>query len=511
MARQLQKLDLVNPGRLGLNRESRNRLLDPGYATMAKNLRLNNSGLMAARRGISTQTTTNITANPNVETLFEYYKADGTAEMIVAWDGGIGNSIADPEGNDVSGILTDTNGTWRMQNFNDKCLAFQDGQKLAVYTGTTFATVVESGGTAPSSGIATCAYGRVWQVDDTDDANLKYCGLLNETDWNGTGAGSMDLSNIWTDGQDGIKAIAGFNGSLVIFGLRHIVFVTDGTGSELGLNPANAYVSDVIHGTGCVDQETIQAIGETDLVFLSPNGLQSLSRLISERSNPTTSVSKNIRTEITEAYRGATAGTIRSTYNEDEGIYVVSFPGNKSYSFDERFIFKDVEGDPIAPAFEWTLAPTALCSRRNGDLLTGGAGEVFRYEGANDDGSDIAIDFESGWLDFGEEIGNLIKILKKIGAVIFTSADDDITLKWAANFSTANKTKNKTFTSTASGDEWGVGLWGIAEWGVPGGQKIFKIPARGTGQYFKVGLKASTSASFSVQQLELIAKIGRTA
>jgi hypothetical protein len=511
MARQLQKLDLVAPGRLGLNREERSRLLNPGFATVAKNFRLNSSGLMSARKGISTKTTTDIATNPAVETLFEYYKEDGTVEVISAWDGGIGSGVADPEGNDISGALTDTNGTWRMQNFNDKCLAFQAGHKLAIYTGTTFATVSESGGTAPSSGIATVAYGRVWQVDDTDEANLKYCGLLDEADWNGTGAGAIDFSNIWTEGQDSITAVAGFNGALVVFGMNHIVFLTDGTGNELGLNPNNMYVSDVIHGTGCVDQRTIQAIGETDLVFLSRNGVQTLSRLLNERSNPTTAVSKNIRTEITEAYRASTAGTLRSVYSPDEGLYILTFPGDKSYAFDTRFLYQDESGDTVAPIFQWTLLPTAWAYQRDGTLLAGGAGEIFEYTGTTDDGSSIQLDYESGWLDFGEEVGNQLKILKKLGAIIFTSSNDDITMKWATDFETVFGSIVKTFTATTTGAEWGTALWGTSEWGPGGGQKLFKVPARGTGQYFKVGFSALTAATMSVQQIELIAKIGRTA
>lgn len=512
MAQQLAKLDLVAPGRLGVNREGRNRLLNPGYATVATNFRLNASGLLASRAGQSDQTATAITATPNVETLFEYIKSDATTEVLVGWDGGIGNSISAPEVNDVSGALTDANGTWWMQNFNDKCLAFQSGQKLAVYTGSTFATVVESGGTAPSSGIAGCVFGRVYQVDNADGGNLKYSGLLDETDWNGAGAGAIDFNNIWTDGQDRITAIVGFNGALVVFGMRHIVFIVDGSGSELGLNPSTAYVADVISGTGCVDQQTVQPIGETDIVFLSTHGVQSLQRLIQEKSNPTKTLSKHVRTELLEAYRGATAGTIRSTYNPDEGLYLLTFPATRTYAFDMRWLYQDEQGDLVAPVFEWDITPTALLTRENGTLLFGGAGEVFSYAGTTDNGSDIALDFETGWLDFGEEIGNRLKVLKRLGAIMFSSLNDNIVMKWYRDFKTTSGSYTKGFTSVSTGAEWGVAEWGLDEWGGGGSaQKIFRVPARATGEYFKVGFTASVDVALSVQQLELVAKIGRLA
>jgi hypothetical protein len=104
-----------------------------------------------------------------------------------------------------------------------------------------------------------------------------------------------------------------------------------------------------------------------------------------------------------------------------------------------------------------------------------------------------------------------LKILKKLGAIIFTSSNDDITIKWATDFETVFGSIVKTFTATTTGAEWGTALWGTSEWGPGGGQKLFKVPARGTGQYFKVGFSALTAATMSVQQIELIAKIGRTA
>lgn len=512
MAKQLVTLDVVAPGRLGLNRESRGRLLNPGFVTQATNFRLDRQGLLASRKGQSDQTGTAIGSSPNVESLFEYKDASGTTEVIVAWDGGIGNSIDDPAGNDVSGSLTDTNGTWWFQNFNDKCLAFQSGQKLAVYSGSTFATVTESAGTAPSSGIAGCVLGRVWQVDNSDGANLKYSGLLNETDWGGAGAGSIDFSNIWTNGQDRITAVTGFNGSLVVFGVNHIVFIVDGSNSQLGLDPANAYVVDVIGGTGCVDQQTVQLVGDSDILFLSQNGVQSLQRVVQEKSNPLTTLSKNVRTELTEAYRAATAGTIRSCYNPDEGLYLLSFPASKTYAFDIRWMYQDEQGEMVAPVFEWDLTPTALLSRENGTILMGGAGEVFSYAGSTDNGADISLTYESPWLDFGEEVGNRLKILKRIGAIIFASINANIVFKWGVDFKTTFDQYTKAFTTSASGSEWGVAEWGLDEFGGAGAaQKIFKVPARATGQYFRLQFSVDVDTSFSLQQLELQAKIGRLA
>ena len=142
MTRQLQPIDLVAPGFRGLNLSQAGSLLDPSFATRAQNAVVDSAGRLAAREGYSDLTTTDITGTPTVKSLWEYRDGAGTSEYIVAWDGGIGNSITDPEGNDISGSVTDTEGRWWFQNFNGSCIGFQDGQKPIVYTGTgNFATV----------------------------------------------------------------------------------------------------------------------------------------------------------------------------------------------------------------------------------------------------------------------------------------------------------------------------------------------------------------------------------
>jgi len=511
MTQQLTTVDIVAPGYYGLNREARGRLLPPEYATKLTNFYINKEGLLSSRLGQLDQTTTAITSVPVVESLHEYVDSSGNVEMIVAWDGGIGNDIDDPEGNDISGSLTDTSGTWLFKNFNGKCLAFQAGQKLAIYTSSTFATVSESSGTASTSGVAGVAFGRVWQVDGSDGSNVLYSGLLDEADWGGAGSGSIDLSNVWLDGEDNVTAIVGFNGALVIFGRKHIVFIVDGSGSELGLNPVNAYVADVISGTGCVDQKTIQSVGETEMLFLSTHGVQSIQRVIQEKSNPTDTVSQAVTTDLVAAYRAASDGTIRSTYSDEEGLYILTFVGNKTYAFDVRRPYGTQMNPKLFPIFEWDLVPGSWSARQNGNLLMGGAGNVYKYSGFTDDGTKIAVDYESPWLELGEDFANRLKILKKIGAIIFTSMNGNVVYKWSTDFNTGFNTYTKAFEVPTGTPEYGVAKWNEDEWSGALNLAITRVPARDKGQYFKVGLSSTTDKSFAIQQIELLAKVGRLA
>ncbi len=278
------------------------------------------SGNLAARNGYTDKTTTKVTSTPAIETLHEYIQQDGTLILVSAWNGDMGVGLTDPEGNSVEGAFNAADGHFLMCNFNDKVLAFQEGKRFGVKSTTgNFAEVVESAGTAPSGGIALCAYGRVW-CTETDGKTISYSSLLDETAWSGGTSGAIDMSNIWTGGTDQITAIAAFNGELVVFGRRHIVFWTDGTGAQLGIDPNNIYVSDVVEGTGCIQQLTVSHIGESDIWFLSPNGVQSLARLTQGRSNEVKTLTQNVRTLIRADLDAETEADIRGAYSPDNGI-----------------------------------------------------------------------------------------------------------------------------------------------------------------------------------------------
>lgn len=513
--RQGNTTDFVAFGRRGLWTSAGNQILPVEYCTRAENLRLSTVGSLSVRQGWADQTTTELSSK-NIESLHEFVKADETVEMIVAWDGGIANDIDDPAGNDISGSVTDTSGTWFFQNFNDKCLGFQSGQKMIVYTGTgNFATVVEAAGTAPTGGVGCAAYGRVWQVG-SDGSTLYYTTLLNETNWGGTGSGSIDMNNIWTDGQDTIMAVRGFNGSLVVWGKRHVVFFSDAQGSSIGLNPDNIYVQDIIAGTGCISQHTVQLIGEKDILFCSYRGVQSLGRLIQEKSNPIDTVSSKVEEELVDDIKNtmiANQDSIRACYSVVEGIYILSFPTRSiSYVMEMRHLYQDeVSGGLRAPVFTWTLAPYSWAYRVNGDLLLGSTNKVGKYSTYTDDTTSIKWTWNSPWIDLGEQLANRLKILKRVGLIVESTWGGNIVCQWATDFDPFDDNVYLTSLDTTSGAEYGVGEFGIAEYGTTIPMQQIKRPARETGQYYKFALEATVNVAMTLQQFEIFYKIGRLA
>ena len=159
---QLHPIDLVAPGFKGLNLSNSAGVISPAFCAEAQNAVIDAEGRLRARAGFTSVTSDTIDSNATIKTIFGYIDSNGVEIPIIAWDGGIADDLTDPESNDISRSVDDSDGTWKFVNFNSRCVGFQDGLIPIVYTGSgTFAEITEASGTAPSSGIGCAAYGRL--------------------------------------------------------------------------------------------------------------------------------------------------------------------------------------------------------------------------------------------------------------------------------------------------------------------------------------------------------------
>ena len=129
-----------------------------------------------------------------------------------------------------------------------------------------------------------------------------------------------------------------------------------------------------------------------------------------------------------------------------------------------------------------------------------------------DNGSNFISTFESGWLDLGPDVANRVKMLKRVLAVFSSSGGGQLTFKWAYDFSDNFTTSQVTIQALSSVAQWGSAQWGADQWG--GGNALFdiRVPTNSGGQFVKVGLDFTASlASFSLNQMQLFAKVGRIA
>jgi hypothetical protein len=512
----LAPISLVSPGGFGLNKQNDAAILGPEWATEALNAVFDLSGRLTARKGWSPNTTTPMSGTPIVDVIHEYIKEDGTRSIISTGGSKIWQGTTAPT--DITGTATITVGdNWQFLNFNDKCIGVQQGEQPIVSTGGNFADITASSGTAPQGNCGLAAFGRVW-IAHSDRQTIKYSNLLDETGWNAGSSGSIDMSSVWPNGMDEIVALAAYNGSIAVFGKNTIVFYRDIVGAKLGIDPTALYVSDTIVGTGCVARDSVQQVENGDILFLSANGIQSLQRLIQERSNPMNNVSMNVRDYLLAFVGGETMSEVRSIYAPKEGFYLLILPTvQRVFCFDTRSRLPD----GTLRITEWASRLKSGTRANDNTIYIALAhlgGRIGTYAGYNDrtaaDGA-TTYDFKynSGWLDLGVEAASYIKILKTInGTVLSGVAGNTIAVLWDFDFQNAFNSANVLFDSTGGAGEWGIGEWGIMEWGGGASLQRFNVPASGSGQFIKIGINVPIdSNTFVLQQMNLYAKIGRLA
>ena len=504
----LQHFPLNLPGFKGLNKQARGAVLGPEWATRMENTVLDTSNRVASRKGWLDQTTT--PNADNIRQIVEFNNA-GTFELICVTD----NNTMLKSVNDgdtwtaITGTATITDETMQLIVFRDRILGFQDAGTVIVYSGTTFSDLGATG--EPAGNVALTAFGRVWAKDT--DTTIKYCALLDETDWTGTDTGTIDLTSVWQT-QDAITAIAEFNGALIIFSKRNIIVYTDGAGSALGIDPVQIYVADTVTGIGCIARDSVVNV-KGDLWFLDDTGVHSLGRLVNERSNPLNNISRNVQDELAASVDITTPAAIKAVYSPQDRFYLLSLPAGGAsaengvaFCFDTRGFLED--GSARCTGIWNQMVPRAMVARDNFDLLMAlilKTGSIGKYSNYLDDTDAYIMEFESGWTDL-----NLpdLKILKRIAGLLFVAAATTVTYKWAFDFDDTFKSASTTYPGGGNAAEWGTDEWSVGEWG--GGVNIRekRVGGRGTGEYIKVGFTIEISSEeISCQQLTLYAKQGR--
>src|SRR5690606_24086893 len=205
-------------------------------------------------------------------------------------------------------------------------------------------------------------------------------------------------------------------------------------------------------------------LGEGDIAYLSRHGIQVLGRVVRARSNPSVTVSKNIRTYLSNLMTRQPVSSIRSAYSPEHGFYLLLLPdADRVIVMDTRYLFEDDDGSTVAPMLEWsyTTMPTSVCVRQNGDLLFGFDGQVGEYESNLHDDAQYTVLYSSPWLDFQDQrITNALKILKEIPTIVQLSSSASIAWRWEFDFS------GEIFSETTSHTLPGLSEWGEAEYNI---------------------------------------------
>lgn len=507
----IQYFPLNLPGFAGLNSQAKGAVLGPEWATVLRNSVIDGNNRVASRKGWSAITEAGDAMSGQIVQLGECYFSGARHIVATTADNKFWRST-DGGANwlDVTGSATITDPNMQLVVFNDTIVGFQDGAAPVRWNGTTLSNL--SGTNNPQGGIGLAAFGRLWAVT-SDPLVIRYCALLDPTDWSGADTGAIDLTSV-VGTQDAITALAQSNNFLVIFTRKAILVYQDGSGSERGIDPTAIAMSDIVLGIGCVARDSVVPI-KGDLWFLDDTGIHSLGRVIQEKSNPLDNVSKNVQDELAGYVALVDPSTIRAAYSPADRFYLLCLPLGSgtsetgvAYAFDTRGAMED--GSFRCMGIWDSMVPKAILVSEDLGVYFAWrkkSGRLGLHSGYLDDLSTYVFDFESGWTDLSSPY---LKILKRITGLLYIQTSTTVVYKWAFNFSDTFKTASTIYPGSDGDGEWGSSEYDVAEWG--GGVNIREksVGGRGSGEYVKVGMVVNIDGDqISCQQLSLYAKQGR--
>ena len=519
MSEPLQIASISAPGFFGLNTQDSPLDLNQGFALVANNAVIDQYGRIGSRQGWSRVNAAvgNLGAN-NVGVIHELVQSDGTLTILFSGN----NKLFKLDASNVVTELTYGGGgtaptitanNWHCTSLNSITYFFQTLHNPLIYdptvSTTTFRRVSEKTGyvgTVPDADICISAYGRLWSANTSSVKNTVYFSdLIAGHIWSTGTAGSLNVDRVWPNGSDEITGLAAHNGFLIIYGKRQILVYANAT------TPATMVLSDAVGGLGCIARDSIANTGK-DVLFLSNSGVRSLARTITEKSSPLGDLSKNVRNDLIDYVNSESTANIKAVYSEKQAFYLLTMPiSSVALCFDTRTQLQD--GSFRVTTWD-SINPTALLSRRNGDLLIGKTGYIGKYELYVDDTADYRFQYYTNNADLGNQ--NVTSILKKIKAVMIGGTNQYVTIKWGFDFST-NYSSDNVLIPTQGISEYNVAEYGanatvLAQYNGGVALQELSIPASGKGKIVQTGYEAVINGSaLSIQKIEIQFKDGKIA
>lgn len=517
MTQALKTFSVQAPGFFGLNTQDSPLTLEAGYAAIATNCVIDQYGRIGARKGWSrvNSSSGNLGAN-DVKVIHELVQLDGTLTVLFAGNNKLfkldgSNAVVELTYGGGGTAPTITASNWQCASLNGITYFFQSGYDPLIYdpavSTTTYRRVSEKTGytgTVPLANIAISAFGRLWVASTTsDNVTITFSDLLAGHNWTGGTSGSLNVAQVWPNGSDQIVGLGAHNGFLFIFGKRQILVYSGAT------TPSSLALSDSIGNIGCLSRDSIVTTA-SDIVFLSNSGVRSVMRTIQEKSAPLRDLSKNVRNDMMTYVASETLENIKAVYSEINGFYLLTLPIAKQvYVFDTKAQLQD--GSSRVTTWD-SIEPTALYSRRNGDLLIGKNGYVGKYETYLDHASSYRFQYYTNYADLGDQ--NITSILKKISVVVIGGTNQELIIKWSFDFS------GQYYSTQAQIPVSTIAEYGVAEYGANGvpvayysqGIQISTLvgQASGYGKVVQTAYEVQINGSaVSIQKIEIQAKNGK--
>ena len=518
MSQALQTASISAPGFFGLNTQDSPLDLAAGFALVATNCVIDQFGRIGSRKGWARVNASAGALGANAPAVIhELVQTDGTLTILFAGNNKLfkldsSNAVVELTYGGGGTAPTITANNWACASLNGITFFFQTGHDPLIFdpavSTTTFRRVSEKTGyvgTVPSGNIAISAYGRLWVADTaSDNTTVFFSDLLAGHVWSTGTSGSLNTNLVWPNGADNITGLAAHNNFLIIFGQRQILVYSGAT------TPATITLADTVAGIGCIARDSIQGTGK-DVLFLSNSGVRSFARTVIEKSVPIGDLSKNVRSDFMNIVAGETLANIKSVYSETEAFYLITLPFVKEvFCFDTRGQLQD--GSFRVTTWD-SIEPSALLSRRNGDLLLGKTSYIAKYTGSQDDTSAYRLLYYTNHADLGN--ANVTSLLKRLKVVVIGGTNQFVTLKWGFDFS-ANYLSTNAQIPTQGVAEYGTAEYGanatvVAQYANGVALQTLSVSASGSGKIVQTGYESNINgAALSIQRIEIQSKDGKT-
>lgn len=518
MSQALQTASISAPGFFGLNTQDSPSDLAAGFALVATNCVIDKFGRIGSRKGWTRVNASSGTLGANAPgVIHELVQSDGTLTILFAGNNKLfkldgSNAVVELTYGGGGTAPTITANNWACASLNGITYFFQEGYDPLIFdpavSTTTFRRVSEKtgyAGTVPTGNIVISAYGRLWVADTTtDNTTVSFSDLLSGHVWTGGTSGSLNVNQVWPAGADNITGLAAHNNFLIIFAQRQILVYSGAT------TPSTITLADTVAGIGCIARDSIQSTGK-DVLFLSNSGVRSFARTVIEKSVPIGDLSKNVRSDFMNIVSGETLANIKSVYSETEAFYLVTLPlAETVFCFDTRGNLQD--GSLRATTWN-SIQPSALLSRRNGDLLLGKTSYIAKYSGSQDDTSSYRMLYYTNNADLGN--ANITSLLKRLKVVVIGGTNQFVTIKWGFDFS-ANYLSANALIPTQGISEYGIAEYGanatvVAQYSGGVALQTLSVSASGSGKIVQTGYESDINgAALSIQRIEIQSKDGKT-
>jgi len=532
MAEQLLTGSIAAPGFFGLNVQDSSVQLSSGFALEANNCVIDKYGRIGARQGWTPVNSTRLPSQANFKAIYEVFKDDGNVvlsaadnkiyvgtstltELLVRNSDNTANlsyTISDDNWQ-ISGMPYDTGATP-----SGHAILAQAGQPTLVYHKLGAAAHTHTGayglqrlGDIASNlpgnytvndftpNIVMTAYGRVWVADIANDRQTVYFSdLLDPTEWKTGTSGYLNISEV-VPNNDPIVALADHNGFLIIFCEKHIVIYKN------PVDPSSLTLEDTITGIGCIARDSVASIG-TDLMFLSATGVQSLQRVVQEKSLPFRDVSKNVRDDLLSNVNSEVLKYIKAVYYPTDAFYLLSLPSTGfTYCFDTRGA---LENGAARTTIWKQIRPTAFCVTQDRQLYIGKPGYIGKYNGYEDNGAKYRMSYFTNYFNFDSDAQ--LKILKKINVTAIGGSNQPIAVKWGYDY-TRNYFSRGITLDRVEVFEYGAAEYNVATYTNGIALDIARIPASGSGTVVQLGFESDIDGTpLSIQKIDFALKQGKT-